>query len=433
LFVVLCCIIFALAKTLKLAMAFMIGVVAIVVIAAALAYLVSKFVHIISISRVKNQTLMLGLSSLWRRLPLSMTQMVGFSLGAMALMLLMMIRTDLMQAWQSALPKDAPNRFVINIQPDQVASVQAFNQTIGIKTPQVFPMIRGRLIAKNGQAITADTYDNERAKRLISREFNLSTAANMQADNQLVQGRWWQADESNSKLVSIEEEIANNLNIQLNDQLTYDIAGSQIILKVSSIRKVEWDSMRANFFAVTPLHTLDHFPASYMTAFYLPKNQDNALNLLVQQFPNLTVIDVASVMNQVRDMMQKMTTAVGFVFIFCVLAGIMVLYAALIATRDARIKESTLLRVLGASRSQAAQIMIIEFTCIAFVAACVAVLVANSLAYYLSLFVMQIPFQFNWQLSLSVFLAALALIPLAAWLVIRGYLRVAPKQLLNSI
>ena len=249
----------------------------------------------------------------------------------------------------------------------------------------------------------------------------------------MLQGRWWRDDEAAAPLLSLEEDIANALNIKLGDVLTYDIVGSKIDLTVTSIRKVEWDSMRANFFAVTPPQTLAKFSASYMTAFYLPKNQDTALNAMLQQFPNLTVIDVASVMNQVRDMMSKLSIAVSFVFSFCVAAGIAVLYAALIATRVARLQESALLRVLGASRSQVTLAMLAEFVAIAALAAIVAVLVASALSYYLSHFVLDIPYRFNIGLAFSVLTITVIFIPLAAWLVIRGYLNVAPKQLLNSI
>ena len=338
-----------------------------------------------------------------------------------------------MQAWQGSLPIDAPNRFIINIQPDQVVPVQAFIKDLGVKSPQVFPMIRGRLVAKNNQLISANAFDNERAKRLVSREFNLSSAATMQADNKLLQGRWWRADEANAPLLSLEEDIAKVLNVAIGDTLSFDIAGSKITLTVTSIRKVEWDSMRANFFAVTPPKALDQFSASYMTAFYLAKNQDNALNKLLQQFTNFTVIDVASIMNQVRDIMQKLTTAVGFVFTFCIVAGLVVLYAALVATREARIRESALLRVLGASRAQTTQAFLIEFACIGAVAALVAVVVASGLSFYLSRFILDIPYQFNGQLAFIAFSVALIFIPLAAWLAIRSYLNVPPKQLLNSI
>ena len=431
--------IFWIAKTSKLAIAFLAGIVGICVLAGLLAYALALLLHRASQSNSVSQNIgndiSLGMANLKRRLGLSIAQIIGFSLGAMVLMLLVMIKTDLMQSWQKSLPVDAPNRFIINIQQNQVEPVKAFIQQASTKqiSPQVFAMIRGRLVEKNGQPINAEMFTEERAKRLVSREFNLSSSAVMQADNKLLQGRWWKADEAAAPLLSLEFDIAQALNIKLGDTLTYDIAGNKITLTVTSIRKVEWDSMRANFFAVTPPETLKAFSASYMTAFYLPKQQDIVLNSMLQQFPNFTVIDVASVMNQVRDIMNKLATAVSFVFGFCVLAGVIVLYAALVATRASRLQESALMRVLGASRKQVTISMLTEFASIAVVASIVAVFVASGLSFYLSRFVLDIPYQFNISLALSVLAIAVILIPLAAWLVIRGYLNVPPKQLLNSI
>ena len=421
-----------LAKTLQLAGAFLAGVFGICLVAGVLAYVLSNALYKLS-KKASNRAVGFGLANLKRRLSLTIAQIIGFSLGVMVLMLLLMIKNDLMQSWARSLPANAPNRFIINIQPAQVPLVSAFASDIGINNPQVFAMIRGRLIAKNNQALNENMFVEERAKRLLTREFNLSSAANMQVDNKLLQGRWWRSDEANAPLLSLEEDIAKALDIKLNDVLTYDIAGSKIDLTVTSIRKVEWDSMRANFFAVTPPNTLAKFQSSYMTAFYLPKNQDNALNILLQKFPNFTVIDVASIMNQVRDIMQKMSLAIGFVFTFCIIAGLVVLYAALVATREARIKESAMLRVLGASRRQAALALLTEFACIGALAATVAVIIASSLAYYLSRFVLDIAYQFNWVLAAQSLILALVLVPLAAWLVIRSYLNVPPKQLLNNI
>ena len=426
---------FVLAKTLQLAFVFLAGILGICLVAGLLAYGLAKLLKKISQQATdnKNYAINLGFANLNRRLGLSIAQIIGFSLGAMVLMLLMMIKTDLMQSWRASLPVDAPNRFIINIQPDQVKPTEAFLNEIGVTQPQVFPMIRGRLMAINDQAVAPDSFKEERAKRLASREFNLSSATQMQSDNKLLQGRWWQASETDKPYLSLEEDIATALNIKLGDALTYDIAGSKITLTVTSIRKVEWDSMRANFFAVTPVGTLKNYPTSYMTAFYLPKNQDNALNQMVQKFPNFTVIDVANLMNQVRDIMNKLALAIGFVFMFCLVAGLVVLYAALIATLDARLQESALLRVLGASRVQTTIATLTEFASIGMVAATVAIIMATGLSFYLSVFVLDIPYHFNIALASGVFLLTLILIPFAAWIVIRRYLNMPPKQLLNSI
>ena len=427
-----------LAKSFKLAALFLAGIIGASILTGLLAFLLAKFLlktSEININKNTNfsQSIRFGLANLNRRLGLSITQIIGFSLGAMVLILLMLLKNDLLSAWQNSMPIDAPNRFVINIQANQVTNLKAFELNNGINNAQVFPMIRGRLTAINQNVVTPESFASERAKRLVAREFNLSSATNMQDDNTLLQGRWWRADEASKPFISIEESIVDALNIKLNDVLEYDIAGSKISLTVTSIRKVNWDSMRANFFAVTPPEILKTYPSSYMTAFYLPKQNENNLNKLVQQFPNFTVIDVASLMTQVRDVMQKMQMAVSVVFGFCIAAGLAVLYAALIATRGARIQESALLRVLGASKAQVTISMLTEFACIGAVAAVVATGFASALAYYLSRYVLDITYQFNWALAVQSLILAFVLVPLAAWLVIRGYLNVPPKQLLNSI
>ena len=427
-----------LAKSFKLAALFLAGIIGASILTGLLAFLLAKFLlktSEININKNTNfsQSIRFGLANLNRRLGLSITQIIGFSLGAMVLILLMLLKNDLLGAWQNSMPFDAPNRFVINIQANQVTNLKAFELNNGINNAQVFPMIRGRLTAINQNVVMPESFASERAKRLVAREFNLSSATNMQDDNTLLQGRWWRADEASKPFISIEESIADALNIKLNDVLEYDIAGSKISLTVTSIRKVNWDSMRANFFAVTPPEMLKTYPSSYMTAFYLPKQNENNLNKLVQQFPNFTVIDVASLMAQVRDVMQKMQMAVSVVFGFCIAAGLAVLYAALIATRGARIQESALLRVLGASKAQVTISMLTEFACIGAVAAVVATGFASALAYYLSRYVLDITYQFNWALAVQSLILAFVLVPLAAWLVIRGYLNVPPKQLLNSI
>lgn len=423
------------AKTLKMAMAVSVGLVLTCMIVGALAY---AMVHVLFKLRLRSNrpiatSIQIGLTNLRRRMRLSVAQMIAFSLGMMVIVLLSIIKTDLMAVWRDSLPTNAPNRFVINLQPDQL---QAFNQTFtnqALPPPQVHAMVRARLVAINQKKVNADSYQNERAKRLVSREFNLSWAANMQADNKLLEGQWWKPEDAGKPYVSLEQELAQNLNIRFGDTLSYDVAGTPLTLKVTSIRKVEWDSMRANFFAVTPPQTIDQLPASYMTAFYLSPQQAAFVQQLVSTFPNLTVIDVAALMEQVRAIMEKMSVAVSYVFLFSLVTGLAVLYAGLIATQSARIRESTLLRVLGASKRQVSMAMLAEFFAIALCAVLVAVLLANAVAWYVSTHLLEIAYTWNATISGLAIFSALLLIPLAAWLVLRSYLNIPPKQLLNSI
>jgi len=375
----------------------------------------------------------LGVHGLKRRFGLSTVQMMGFSMGLMVLMVLALMRNDLINSWQASLPLDAPNRFIINIQPNQIDGVKRFFKTQEIKGNTVFPMVRGRLVRKNGKEMNTIEWQDDRAKRLANRDFNLSWTAQMQTDNQLLSGRWWTPAEHGQPYLSLEQGLADTLGIQLGDELVFDVAGDALTLKVTSLRKVEWDTMRANFFAVTPPGVLDDYPASYISSFHLPIGANAAMNQLINAYPNLTVIDLAALMQQVRGIMQKMSNAIEYVFAFSLLAGLAVLYAALIATREERINEATLMRVFGASRRQVSVTYLVEFACIGFISALIATIAANALAYYISAQIFNIPFQFNVLLTAAITLISVLAIPFAAWLGLRRFLNMPARQLLNSI
>lgn len=398
---------------------------------------INRFLLKLPQSSVANATYLsaikIGLQNIKRRFALSVMQMIGFSLGLMVLILLALVQGDLIRNWQASLPSNAPNRFVINIQPEQIVGVKTLFTQQNITEADVFPMVRGRLVSINNQPITERKYTEDRAKRLAEREFNLSWAANMQTDNTLVAGRWWTVAEHGKPYLSLEQELAKSLGIQLNDRLVFDVAGNLIILKVTSLRKVEWDTMRANFFAVTPPDVLNDYAANYISSFHLPQRADAPLNALVKNYPNLTVIDIAALMQQVRSIMQKMSSTIAYVFLFSLVAGVAVLYSALVATERERILEATLMRIFGASKRQVVIAYLAEFACIGFIAAFVAVIAANALAYYLSVYLLNIPFTFNLGLAFITTAVATFVIPIAAWLGLRRSLNIPPRQLLNSI
>lgn len=430
-FIVMAGLIFWHAGNIKLGGVTLLAFLGLLLVTGLLAYVGSKFLH--RLPEGNSGAWKLGLAGLKRRPAMAVAQVMGFSMGLMALILLALVRGDLIQSWQSSLPADAPNRFIINIQPTQIAGVKDFFSQSGLASADVYPMVRGRLVAINERPLDTAKYQDEKARRLAEREFNLSWAANMQVGNQMLAGRWWTAQEHGKSMLSLEQGLADSLGIKLGDRLTYDIAGNKITFTVTNLRKVEWDSMRANFFAVAPPGVLDSFPASYITSFHLPLGQDEPLNQLIKRFPNLTVIDVASLMEQVRGIMSKMTYAVEYVFGFSLLAGLAVLYAALVATREERVREATLLRVLGASRHQVTQAVLAEFFCIGLLAAVVATIAASALAYYVSVHVLDIAYQFNLSLSLLALSSSAVLVPTAAWLGVRDFLGQPPRQLLQSI
>ena len=375
----------------------------------------------------------LGIANLLRRPAVSIAQVAGFSLGFMAMALLTLVRNDLLDNWQASLPPDAPNRFVINIQPDQLPAIRQFFTEEGRAPPPVFPMVRGRLVAVNDIPLDTSRYTDERARHLAEREFNLSWSAAMQADNRIVAGRWWTAGEHGRALLSMEEGIAATLGLKLHDRLTYEIGGRRVTLQVQSLRKVEWDSMRANFFAVVPPGVLESYSASYITSFHLPTGQEAVLNRLVKQLPNLTVIDVAAVLEQLRGIMDRMSLAVEFVFGFCLLSGLAVLYAALAATADERLGEAAVLRTLGASRRQLQGGVLAEFAGIGLLSGLAATVSASLLAWVISEHLLQIPYRFNPLIACSTLGLGLLLIPGAAWLGLRRVVLQPPRRILQSI
>lgn len=374
-----------------------------------------------------------GVANLRRRPLGSIIQIVALGIGLMALLTLTLIRGDLLAAWQTSLPREAPNRFVINIQPDQIKPLADFFAARGMAKPAVFPMVRGRLVRINDRSVSSADYSDDRARRLIDREFNLSWADRMQADNRIVAGEWWPNATSRKSQLSVEDGIAAALGIVLGDELTYDIAGSAIIATVTSLRKVDWDSFNVNFFVVSPPGLLDHQPVSYITNFYLPPGNTELLNTLIRQFPNFLLIDVAQVMAQVQKIMDQVARAVQFVFLFTLFAGLVVLYAAIASTQDERLYRAAIMRTLGASRGQLLRANLAEFAVIGALAGLIAAAGANTLGSVLASRILNLAFSFNWSVWVTGIVCGAAGVAAAGYLGTRQMLRSAPLQALRNL
>ncbi len=300
-----------------------------------------------------------GLANVARRPGTGTVQIVAVGSGVMVLLMLHLIRGDLVGQWQDRLPDDAPNRFLINIQPDQTEAVRRFIMTAIDEPPPLYPMVRARLVAVNGTPRGPADYEDEHARRLISRAFNLSWSEGIAADNRVVAGRWWRSPEE--RMFSVEKGLAETLGLKLGDRLHFNVAGEEVVAPVGSLREVDWDSFNVNFFVIAPPALLSEYPTSYITSIYLPPSDYQVLNELLQRFPNITVIDVAAVMTHVRNMIDHVVLAVQFVFLFTLAAGMVVLVAALQTTLTERIQEIAVMRTLGASRTLVCQSIIGEF------------------------------------------------------------------------
>lgn len=357
-------------------------------------------------------------------------QVVALALGGMALLLLTLVRADLLQGWQDRLPPDTPNRFVVNIQPHQQQAVLDFFAREKLPPPELQPMVRGRLVAINDRAVSGDSYVDSRASRLVEREFNLSYMEQMPEWNKLVGGKWWGAG-ANREL-SVEEGIAETLGIHLGDTLTYDVAGSRFTAHVTSLREVEWDSMRVNFFVIATPELLRDYPASYLTSFYLPSERVRAADLLAREFSNVLVIDTGTILDQVRHIMDQITQVMGAVFLFTLLSGFAVLYAALLATQDERRFEAAVLRTLGADGRYLRRLHLSEFAVLGGLSGLFAAAGAVLLGWVLARFVLEIPYQHSPVIWLIGTAGGVLVVALAGWLGTRRLAALPPLVILRE-
>jgi putative ABC transport system permease protein len=371
-----------------------------------------------------------AVTSLRRRPAATVVQVVSLSLGLMALLLLTVVRGDLMSAWRNTMPPDAPNRFIINIQPDQKDAIAARLKAAGVKEVPMFPMIRGRLVAVNGKAITSETYSDERARGLAEREFNLSTTTQLPAQNQVTSGQW--AMDGTAGQASVEEGLAKTLGLKLGDAMRFDIAGSLVEAKITSLRKLEWGSMRVNFFVIINPGAMADAPQTWITSYHLPPQATAAGNALSREFPNLTIIDVGGVLRQVQSVLDQVVQAVEFLFAFTLLSGVLVLYAALMGSQDERRREAGLLRALGATRRQLSQAQLIEFMLVGGLGGLLAASGAGLMGWGLATY----QFKFAWTFSPWVWLAGLLAGAICAivggWLGLRNVLNQPPLQTLRE-
>jgi len=318
-------------------------------------------------------------------------QVSALSVGLLALCLLVLLRTDLISSWRQATPPDAPNRFVINVQPEQGDAFQARLRAAGVSQYDWYPMIRGRLVAINGKTTSTDGLQDDRARRLLDREFNLSHSAALPQHNVVTGGKWVGEEKGG---LSVEEGLAETLQLKLGDVLRFDVAGAMTEGRITSLRKVDWGSMRANFFVMFPTAQMADVPATYIAAFRAPAAAgfDNALS---REFPNITNVDVSASISQIQGVLDQVIRAVEFLFTFTLAAGLVVLFAAITATREARAREFAVMRALGASGKLLAQVQRAELLGVGALAGFLASIAAVAVGWALAKYV----FQFSWNAS----------------------------------
>ena len=373
-----------------------------------------------------------GLANVARRGRDSAIQVVAFGLGITVLLLLTLVRTDLLEGWRKTLDDDAPNHFLINIQPQEVEAVAALFEANDIQSPVFTPLVRARMTTINGESVKDREYPNEDGQWLANREANLSWAAELSPTNDIIEGEWWPANYSGPALASIEEQAAANAGLAIGDRLKFFVAGLEFEAEITSTRKINWDSFQPNFFIVLSPGALDDMPTTYISSMRLADNSQAMLVDLVRAHPSISVIDLGVILEQVRGIIEKASLAVQAVFLFTIAAGIAVLFAAVQSTMDERRFESAMLRALGARRRTVFAGVMAEFAAIGTAAGVLASAGASVLAYLVATQVFELPYKFSPAIWLAGVSAGVLIVCVSGYFAARGAVNARPADVLRG-
>jgi len=372
-----------------------------------------------------------GLANVARRGRDSAVQVVAFGLGITVLLLLTLVRTDLLEGWRATLDDDAPNHFLINIQPHEVASVAQLFDDSGLEPPVFTPLVRARMTTINSESVKDREYPTEDGHWLANREANLSWTATMSPSNELLQGEWWPLDYDGPPLMSIEQDAAADAGLQIGDSVQFVVAGREVDAEIASIRKIDWDSFQPNFFIVLSPGALGGLPTTYISSFRLHEQQQAMLIDLVRRHPSISVIDLGAILEQVRGIIEKASLAVQAVFLFTLAAGIAVLFAAVQSTIDERRFESAILRALGARRSTVFAGVMAEFAALGLAAGILASAGASALAAVIAVQLFELPYVFSpilWLVGVS---ASVLVVCASGYFAARGAVNAHPVEVLR--
>ena len=370
-----------------------------------------------------------GLANVSRRGRDSAVQVVAFGLGITVLLLLTLVRTDLLQGWKATLDEDAPNHFLINIQPQELDSVAELFTVNEVDVPVFTPLVRARMQTINGESVKERIYPNEDGRWLANREANLSWSAALSSSNEIVDGEWWPDAYAGPPLASIEEEAAANAGLVVGDVLQFFVAGREVEATIGSIRKVNWDSFQPNFFIVLSPGALDGMPTTYISSMRVAEDKKPMLVDLMRKHPSISVIDLGAILQQVRGIIEKASLAVQAVFVFTLAAGIAVLFAAVQSTIDERRFESAMLRALGARRRTVFAGVMAEFAALGAAAGVLASAGASVLAVQL----FELPYEFNPLIWVSGVGAGVLVVCISGYFAARGAVNAAPVDVLRGI
>jgi putative ABC transport system permease protein len=373
-----------------------------------------------------------GLANVARRGRDSAVQVVAFGLGLTVLLLLTFVRTELLDSWQQTLAEDAPNQFLINIQPQERESIAEIFADASIAVPGFVPLVRARMATINGEDVKERDYPVEDGRWMANREANLTWAATLNSSNELLEGEWWQPDYEGPPLVSVEEDAAKNMGVGLGDQLKFMIAGQEVEMTIASIRRINWNSFQPNFFMVLSPGALEGYPATFVASLKIDKPQKEVLLTLVRAHPTVSVIDLDAILEQVQSIIDKASLAVQAVFVFTLAAGIAVLFAAVQSTIDERRFESAMLRALGVRRRTVLAGVLAEFAALGFAAGLLASAGASILAFIIAVNLFELEYNFSPALWLAGLTGGTLLVCISGFFAARGAINAPPIDVLRA-
>lgn len=375
----------------------------------------------------------LALANLRRRLWPNSFQLITFSLAIFLTLLLYFLRAELIGQWQQQIPEGAPNHFLVNVSAEQRAKVTAFTEANNLQPEPFYPVVRGRLISINSEQLQQEATKEDRSEQRVGvgRELNLTWLAQIPANNKVIEGQWF--NDATDAEVSVEQEIAERLQLTLGDKLDFSIGGQQVKATVTSIRQVDWNSLQPNFYMILSPDVLATFPATYITAFYLEQGSGNLINQLARQMPTVTVLSVDAIINQVNDIIAQVTIALSFILIIIALAAALVLVAQVQATLEQREQELAILRTLGAKYVFLRNALLLEFAFLGALAGLFATVLAELLLIVLQQRVFDMPFQFHFALWWMGPVIGVVSVSLLGWWQLRRLLQIPGAILIRRV
>ncbi|MEE8060139.1 MAG: FtsX-like permease family protein, partial [Pseudomonadales bacterium] len=375
----------------------------------------------------------LAFASMRRRGFQNAVQVAIFSLAIMLLLILALVRSSLIEEWKVQLPEGTPNHFLVDVAEHEVSAVANLLDENQLVSETIYPMVRGRLTLINDRPVnTRVSKDDPSAENSLDRELNLTWSNTKPRDNVLLAGEWWQPDSSKPE-VSVESRLAKRLKIKLGDQLQFQIGSEVLQVNVSSIRQLEWESMNPNFYMIFPPALLQQYPAIYITSFYLPLEKKRFLNQFLRDFPTITVIEMDAIINQIRSIINQVSSAVELVLGLIISSGLLVLVASVQASLDSRLQENAILRTLGAKRQLVLGSLAIEFSSLGLLAGFLAALSAELSVYGLQEFVLDMNYVAHLWVWVAGPLVGAILIGSAGYITCRKVVNTPPVEVLREL